>query len=188
MKIYQKSVYEFSGKNSFFFFWKSRSSKRHVVWHWTVPKWCVVYLQNGSVIVYERRVVLRPEWQLINVINDMSFFAGNWQLLTGETTCHFLPVKSKMTCRFPASSSLNFDFTDPNVNPYTQWPTRFKIHHPNTVLTRSNRKISINPMTLWFMISNYTKKFQNWKTQYHVPKRPYTLFFIVFENSTLTSR
>ena len=77
--------------------------------------------------------------------------------------CHFLPERGKMTRRLicPLHAYYSPRSVQFGKRPGTQ--TRLENHPSDTVLTYSNRKIAINPMTLWFMISNCSKKFKIWK-------------------------
>ena len=111
--------------------------------------------KNGSQILYKWHVVL-PKRQ-----NNMSFCTLNDYSFPCKRHVIF-PRQRKMTCRFPLSSTLHLKVFWP-ICPYSKPgnPTRLKNTLPDIVLTRSNRRIAINPITLWFMTSNFSKK--NWK-------------------------
>ena len=90
---------------------------------------------------------------------DLPFFMTD-NLSALKTTCHFFLEWEIRLVVYIVFFMLITRFSSVQTHSSTRKPTRFKFHHPNTVLTLSNLKITINPMTLWFMISNCTKKFK----------------------------
>ena len=126
---------------------------------------------------------------VLSSVNDVSFYVlnGNWSMWW--TTCRLLPVKSKTTLRFPVVFFTEFWFYRPECQPV--YPMADPIQNSSSGHRFDPFKSQNFHKSNDFMIYDiklHKKKIQNRKTQYHVHKWPYTLFFTVFENSTLTSR